>query len=183
MKLQNIEKTVYRKRLNIAIVTSIIALTLLSVIFGAILIELFGNALPAVDPQTGEVASNFRFNFVGVIFAFLVCAYIIQKLKTTEFFYEMYHVWLLKQIQNVIYRRLKKIKHVIATERDPIDTNAFLVMKYYYASLRHVYLLDDNTLTLSELSKKSDDLEELMESLNVNVSIDDFDRKMLIRYR
>lgn len=182
MKIVEINKTIYRKRLNIVIVASIICLMVLSLTFGAILIALFGDALPTIDAVTGEKTSNFRFNFVGVIFALLSCISILQALKNTPFFYEIYYVWKLKQIQNIIYRRLKKIK-AATKERDPIDINAFVVLNYYYTSLKQVYILDNNTLTMSNVSNKMNTLQELMTSLNIEVSTDTFERPMLINYR
>ena len=182
MKLLDIDKNLYRKRLNIVIVASIICLTILSILFGAILIALFGDALPIADAVTGEKTSNFRFNFVGVVFALLTCLSILQALKNIPFFHEIYYVWKLKQIQNIIYRRLKNIK-AATKERDPIDINAFIVLNYYYTSLKQVYTLDNNTLTMSSLSTKVKKLQELMDSLNIDVSTETFERPMLINYR
>jgi len=183
MKLEQIDKIVYRKRLNIVIASSIALLMVLSVAFGAILIELLGNAIPVVNPETGESSSNFRFNFAGVILAFLTSASILQQLKNKPFFYEIYYVWRLKQIQNVIYRRLAKIKSSTEKKRDPVDRDAFVILNYYYTSLKQVYLLDDNTLTLSNLSKDINNLDTLMLGLNIEVNTEDFERKMLINYR
>lgn len=183
MKLVEIDKQVYRKRLNIVIVASIITLMALSLIFGAILIELFGDALPSVDPVTGEQGSNFRFNFVGVIFALLTCTSILQSLKRQPFFYEIYYVWKLKQIQNVIYRRFKKIKLATEQQCENVDKNAFIILNYYYASLQQVYTLDDNTLTMSVLTKNINNLNTLMASLDLSVKPDEFNREMLICYR
>ncbi len=183
MKLEKIEKSIYRKHLNIVILASIAVLAVLSVLFGAILIELFGYTVPTVNPETGEQENNFRFNFVGVILALLTCASILQGLKNHPFFYEIYYVWKLKQIQNVIFRRLNKIKNAAEKDREPVDKNAFTVLKYYYASLKQVYLLDDNTLTMTKLTKDMNNLETLIEKLALDISIDDFDRKMLINYR
>ncbi len=182
MKIVDINKTIYRKRLNIVIVASIICLMVLSLTFGAILIALFGDALPVVDAVTGKEATNFRFNFVGVIFALLTCISILQALKKIPFFYEIYYVWKLKQIHNIIYRRLKKIK-AATKKRDPIDINAFIVLNYYYTTLKQVYTLDNNTLTMSTVSKEINKLQELMKTLNIEVSTETFERLMLINYR
>jgi hypothetical protein len=183
MKLEDINKQLYRKRLNIVIAASIVTLLVLALVFGAILIALFGDALPTIDPVSGEKVSNFRFNFVGVIFSLLTCASILQSLKRQPFFYEIYYVWKLKQIQNIIYRRLKKIKLAAEQQRDPVDENAFIVLKYYYASLKQVYTLDDNTLTMSVLTKNINNLNTLMDSLDIKVETGQFERKMLISYR
>ena len=67
MKLIEIDKALYRKRLNIVIVAFIATLTVVALLFGAVLIELF--ATPITSPEV----SNFRFNLLGVILA-LICS-------------------------------------------------------------------------------------------------------------
>lgn len=163
MHLEEISKPVYRKRLNIVIAIFITCLTLISVGLGAILIHLFGDALPAVDPVTGEPLSNFRYNFVGVILALLICISILQQLKNHAFCKEIHYVWVLKQVQNIIYRRLKNIKSAANNYEETPDIDAFIVLNFYYKSLIQVYNLDNNTLTISSVRT---DLAKLEESEN-----------------
>lgn len=183
MQLIDIDKSLYRKRLNIVIGLSILCLTFFSISFGAILIQLFGHALPAVHPETGEPLSNFRFNFVGVILGLLTCISILQQLKNHPFCYEIHYVMKLKQIHNIIYRRLKNIKKAAQDYETEGDVNAFIVLNYYYTSLKQVYLLDNNTLTLSSLARDMEVLQERMKTLNIEVNTDQFERVMLIDYR
>jgi len=183
MQLIDISKPLYRKRLNIMIGISIFCLTLLSVSFGAILVQLFGHVLPAIDASTGEELSNFRFNFVGVILALLTCISILQRFKNHSFCYEIHYVMKLKQIHNIIYRRLKNIKKATENFETTSDVNAFIVLNYYYTSLKQVYILDNNTLTLSVVSRNMESLQNRMTALNIDVTTEQFDRVMLVDYR
>ncbi len=183
MQLVDINKSIYRKRLNIVIAIFVACLTLISIGFGAILIQLFGDALPAVDPETGEALSNFRYNFVGVILALLVCISILQQLKNHPFCKEIHYVWVLKQIQNIIYRRLKNIKAAANNYENEPDVNAFVVLNFYYKSLIQVYMLDNNTLTISTVKQDLASLEERMAELNIDVTAHEFRRVLLIEYR
>lgn len=182
MQLIDISKPIYRKRLNIVIGISIFFLTFFSISFGAILIQLFGHSLPAIDPETGEQLSNFRFNFVGVLLALLTCISILQQFKNHPFCHEIHYVLKLKQIHNIIYRRLKNIKKATQEYENSGDINAFIVLNYYYTSLKQVYILDNNTLTLSAVSRNIESLQERMKSLNIEVTTNQFDRVMLIDY-
>lgn len=183
MQLKEINKAIYRKRLNIVIALFIICLTAISISLGAILIHLFGEALPAIDPVTGEALSNFRYNFVGVILALLICISILQQLKNHPFCKEIHYVWVLKQIQNIIYRRLKNIKLAVKNYEDEPDIDAFIVLNFYYRSLIQVYNLDNNTLTISSVEKELQTLNERMSDLNIDVSPLEFKRPLLVQYR
>lgn len=183
MQLKEISKPVYRKRLNIVIAIFVTSLTIISIGLGAILIHLFGDALPAVDPVTGEALSNFRYNFVGVILALLICISILQQLKNHPFCKEIHYVWVLKQIQNIIYRRLKNIKPAANNYETEPDINAFIVLNFYYKSLIQVYTLDNNTLTISSVKNELSTLEKRMEDLGINISAHEFNRRLLVQYR
>jgi hypothetical protein len=165
MKLIEIDKTRYRKHLNIIIVGFIAIFTLLSLGYGQLLISLFSD---------GE-GSNFRYNLMGVILGLLSSGLILSKLREHDFFYEVYYVWRLKQIMNLIYRKLKNIKAQAATN----NVNALIILLYYYQASRQVYLLDDNTMTLSAITKTLDKIQAQITKLNLSISSDDFDRAML----
>ena len=66
MQLKEIDKPIYRKRLNIVIVCFISMLLILALLFGAALITVFGDVVNA----EGEV-NNFRYNFLGVVLSLL----------------------------------------------------------------------------------------------------------------
>jgi len=180
MKLIEIEKTIYRKRLNIVILCFIATLALLAVTFGSLLIEIFASELPSFESVTGEQSSNFKYNLLGVILALLVCMGILHQLRHSEYFKEIYYVWRLKQIHNTIYRRLKKIK---AAAKNKVDVNALIILNYYYVGLKQLYLLDDNTLVLSSLDKNIEELHSILISKNIEVTTEQFEQEMLASYK
>jgi len=165
MQLIDIDKTRYRKHLNIVIVSFISALLVLALIFGQLLIASFAQ----------EGVNNFRYNLLGVVLSLLGCAAILHTLKHSTFFKEIYYVWQVKQIQNSIYRKLKKIKAAANNN----DINALVVLSFYYQSLKQVYQLDDNTLTISKVDKDFSDLENQITNENLTISAEKFDKKLL----
>ncbi|MCW8863249.1 MAG: DUF3087 domain-containing protein [Colwellia sp.] len=168
MQLINIDKPLYRKNLNIIIGGFIATLLILSLVFGQLLILGFGQ----------EGVSNFKFNLLGVILALLACAAILHSLKTSRFFKEVYYVWQLKQCQNSIFRKLAKIK--VAAKNN--DSNALIILVFYYQSLKLVYQLDDNTLTLSKVEQELNTLHETITNNNLAISADQFDKSLLTSY-
>jgi hypothetical protein len=168
MQLIKIDKTRYRKHLNIIIVGFIITLLVLALVFGQLLIISFSQ----------EGVSNFRYNLLGVVLSLLACAAILHSLKSSDFFKEIYYVWNIKQIQNLIYRKLKKIK--AAANND--DQNALVILVFYYQSLQQVYDLDDNTLTINKVNKDLDELQETITNKNLNISVEQFDKKLISSY-
>jgi len=165
MQLIEIDKTRYRKHLNMVIVGFISALLILALIFGQVLIASFAQ----------EGVNNFRYNLLGVVLSLLGCAAILHTLKHSDFFKEIYYVWQVKQIQNLIYRKLKKIKAAANNN----DINALVVLSFYYQSLKQVYQLDDNTLTINKVDKDLSDLQQIIVSKNLPVNVEKFDKNLL----
>jgi hypothetical protein len=170
MQLLKIDKSTYKKRLNIITIALVAALALLSVGFGSLLIANFG-----AQQGTTESTGNFHLNLIGVIAAAIVCASAMSFLKETPYFHEVYYVWRLKALQNRIYRKLKGIKERGASN----DRDALIILNFYYRSLKEVYLLDNNTLTLPELETNISQIQQQIEDLNLEISIDDFNDNLL----
>ena len=170
MKLINIDKTIYKQRLNVITIAIVVALAVLSVGFGSVLIAFFGSQSP-----TAESTGNFHLNVMGVIAAALVCVAVLSKLKNTPYFEEVYYVWRLKALQNRIYRRIKPIKQRVSDN----DRDAIVVLYFYYHSLKQVYSLDNNTLTLSELEKNIQMLQAQIDSLSMDIDVQDFDPSLI----
>jgi hypothetical protein len=183
MKLKEIDKKTYRTKLNQVIVGFIITFAILAVTFGAILIALFADifAVEIVNTtlEQGETSSNFRYNFLGVILALLCCGVILQQLKDKPFFNEIYYIWQLKQVQNIIYRRLKKIKKASVDG----DIKALVILRFYYASLEQLYILDDNTITMSSLKKDIAKLDQLIVEQEQVIDISAFTQELLKGYK
>ncbi|MGB2742102.1 MAG: DUF3087 family protein [Cognaticolwellia sp.] len=192
MKLREVEKTVYRKHLNIIIVGFIASLLVLALAYGQGLIMLFADSVnltpepvvTAAAEVAGEVAevaepeNNFQYNFLGVLMALLTCVFALHRLRASTFFSEVYYVWQVKQLQNAVYRKLKKIKAAAGND----DINALIILNFYYASLKQIYLLDDNTLTMSKLNSDISELNTRIEEKNLTLSTDQFDALMLADY-
>ncbi|WP_281561316.1 DUF3087 family protein [Thalassomonas sp. RHCl1] len=134
---------------------------------------------PALDGEAApESTGNFRYNLLGVILALLACAAVLHQLKGSRYFSEIYYVWQLKQLQNLIYRRLKKIKQAAGKG----DADAFAILCFYYASLKQVYLLDDNTLTLGKVEQDIAALEKLAADNGVSLSPEQFSADLIKKF-
>ena len=165
MTLENINKQRYRKHLNRVIIACIITLTILSLAISQSAIFLF----------TDREGSHFWLNLGGVAIALALIASVLNKYKTHDFMTEVYYVWRLKQQINYIHRKSLKINPAVEAN----DVNAILIMAFYYKACRQLYELDDNTITLSSLNTKSNELERKMEELNLSVDINDYNQDLL----
>ncbi|PTA49627.1 DUF3087 domain-containing protein [Shewanella morhuae] len=170
MKLQEIDKTRYRKNMNLLIVILVLSLVGLSLAFGSVLIAIFG-----ATPVPGEPTGNFHLNLLGVMLSVGLCGAVLHHVKERPFFREIYYVWRLKQLHNRIYRKLVKIKAAAAKN----DVNALITLLFYYTTLRQVYLLDDNTLTLPALTQDLNRLNAQIDSLGLLLSAEQFTPEML----
>lgn len=168
MQLENINKQRYRKHLNIVIVAGIIVLASLSLAISQSAIYLF----------TDREGTHFWLNVAGVAIALLLIGSVLNRYKSHDFMTEVYYVWRLKQQINYIHRKNQKISQ--AVEQD--DVNAILIMAFYYKACRQLYELDDNTITLSSLTQKSNELERKIESLSLSIDINDYQQDMLKSY-
>jgi len=168
MQLQKIDKAIYRKHLNIVIVSSILVFAGLSL----------GLAQAAIFLFTDGQGSHFEINLAGVVLAMFIVGFGLNKVKSNGFMYEVYYVWQLKQQLNYITRKMKAIN--TATEKD--DVIAIKIMFFYYRACRQLYELDDNTIVMDELILKSNALDVRIESLNLEVSDKDFEPDWLNRY-
>lgn len=59
--------------------------------------------------------------------------------------------------------------------------NALIILLFYYTSLRQVYELDDNTLTLPALTQDLNRLNAQIESLGLLLSPEQFTPELLTR--
>ncbi len=168
MKLQDINKSRYRKHINIVIVALIVSLMAMALSFGQLFIAMLGT--PGGD--------NFIFNVSGVVLAGVICLLVLLNIRQHEFMTEVYYVWQLKQSMNKIYRKLKKVE--AAKEEGDID--AITILNFYYAASNQLFKLDDNTITMDSLQVEINKLQELIESKNLKISTTDYDPSMLERF-
>ncbi|MCL1092235.1 DUF3087 domain-containing protein [Shewanella kaireitica] len=171
MQIMHVDKQSYRKNTNIVIATFVASLAILALVFGTLLIQFFGTVIVPDDGSTG----NFHLNVLGVILSLAVCSAVLNSQKNKPYMREVYYVWRLKQLHNQIYRKLAKIK--LAAENN--DTNAFIILSFYFASLKQVYSLDNNTLTISTVEKDLNQLNEKIASLGLTISAEQFEPELL----
>lgn len=174
MKLIEIDKITYREHLNRVIIVFIACLAFLSLLMGQLLIRLWGQ----VEVATGESTGNFHLNFLGVLLAFALCGGVLYRQRHHAYFKEIYYVSRLKALHNRIYRKLKAIK--LAAQNN--DVNALIILSFYYTSLKFVYLLDDNTLTLGEVDVELNRINQQIERLGLTVGAQDFSAELLTRF-
>jgi hypothetical protein len=161
MKLQVIDKALYRKRLNIALVTCVAVLLTTSLSVSNILISLFGS---------GIEGDNFWWNVLGVVAGAAVIVGLFKVVATKPFMVEINYVRSLKKEMNRIYRSSKKLQ--IALEAN--DKDAMIISYFNLQASKQVYELDNNTLTMDELNEKIRLLDEKLKELSVSISISDY---------
>ncbi|MFS1860135.1 medium chain reductase/dehydrogenase [Vibrio lentus] len=174
MKLQKINKDEYRKKMNLLLVSLVGSLALFAIVFGSILIELFGSA----GSVTGEATGNFHLNVLGVILSVALNAFIASRVKGHDYFKEALYVWNLKQIHNQIYRKLKRIQ----PKAEQGDREALTILYFYYTTQKQVYDLDNNTLTIETVQKSLDNIVELSEKWSIELDIETFSKDLVAKF-
>lgn len=165
MKLQKIDKKLYRSRLNVVIVTCIAVLAASSLAISQALIFLFPS----------ETGSHFHWNLLGVVVSAIGLAVILVKLKTYPKMREVAYVWDLKQALNLIYRKKRALD--AAAEKGNVD--AMLALQFSYDGSRQLWQLDDNTITMDSLNKAQEKLDSLVEEHGVTLDITKYRSEML----
>ncbi|UQV23913.1 DUF3087 family protein [Vibrio sp. J383] len=174
MKLQKINKEEYRKKMNLLLVSLVGSLALFAIVFGSILIELFGS----VGSVTGEATGNFHLNVLGVILSVALNAFIASRVKGYDYFKEALYVWNLKQTHNQIYRKLKRIQ----PKAEQGDREALTILYFYYTTQKQVYDLDNNTLTIKTVQQSLDNIVELSEKWSIELDIKAFSKDLVAKF-
>ncbi|NOH93093.1 DUF3087 family protein [Vibrio sp. AIC-3] len=174
MKLQKINKEEYRKKMNLLLVPLVGSLALFAIVFGTILIELFGSATSI----TGESTGNFHLNVLGVILSVALNAFIASRVKGHEYFKEALYVWNLKKIHNQIYRKLKRIQ----PKAEQGDRDALTILYFYYTTQKQVYDLDNNTLTIKTVQQSLDNIVELSDKWSIELDIEVFSKDLVAKF-
>ncbi|MEZ9231311.1 DUF3087 domain-containing protein [Vibrio amylolyticus] len=165
MQLKNIDKTLYRSRLNIVIVASIALLAVASLAISQTLIFLFPS----------ESGSHFHWNLLGVIVSAVSLGALLVRLKTHPKMMEVAYIWDLKQALNLIYRKNKKL---LAAAKQG-DKNAMLALQFSYEGSRQLWQLDDNTITMNSLNDAQSKLDEIVNEYGVELDISKYQSTML----
>ncbi|HAS62710.1 MAG TPA: DUF3087 domain-containing protein [Vibrio sp.] len=165
MQLKNIDKQLYRSRLNIVIIACIASLAILSLAISQTLIQLFPS----------ESGSHFYLNLFGVVVAAVILVTILIKLKTHPKMREVAYVWDLKQALNLIYRKNRKL--LAAAKQGNAD--AMLALQFSYEGSRQLWQLDDNTITLSSLNDAQLQLDNWAKEYNVALDVTQYHSGLL----
>ncbi|MGY3571582.1 DUF3087 domain-containing protein [Vibrio paucivorans] len=165
MKLKQIDKQLYRSRLNIVIVACIASLAVLSLAISQTLIMLFPS----------ETGSHFHWNLLGVIVSAIALVTALLKLKAHPKMYEVVYVWELKQALNLIYRKNKKL--LAAAEQG--NSDAMLALQFSYDGSRQLWKLDDNTITMDSLNTAQAQLDKWVEQYSVELDVSNYQSDIL----
>ncbi|MGR7921386.1 DUF3087 domain-containing protein [Zobellella denitrificans] len=168
MKLTPIDKTRYRRHLNLVFVGCALVLAALSLAISQLLIRVF----PSPD------GGHFHWNLLGVVAGALILGGGLSRLRRHPFLAEVVYVWELKQQLNKISRKLRSIE---AAARQG-DRNAMLALQFSYAGSRQLWQLDDNTIVMDELAAKQAELDQLAERHGLVLNADDYDPRLLERF-
>ncbi len=174
MKLQKINKEEYRKKMNLLLVSLVGSLALFAIVFGSILIELFGSA----GSISGEATGNFHLNVLGVILSVALNAFIASRVKGHDYFKEALYVWNLKQTHNQIYRKLKRIQ----PKAEQGDRDALTILYFYYTTQKQVYDLDNNTLTIKTVQQSLDNIVEVSDKWSIELDIEAFSKDLIAKF-
>jgi hypothetical protein len=168
MQLEEIDKTSYRRHLNVVFAGIAVALMVLTLGISTLYIQLLGNP--------GE--SHFFHNLAGLVTAAGIVVYVLNKLRSHPYMIEVVYVWDLKQQLNRIHRKQRKID--AAVEKN--DHDAMIILNFQYRGSKQLYELDDNTITMQDLLGKIRHLEKRMESAGLSLSTDSYEPSMLDRF-
>ncbi|WP_299691650.1 DUF3087 family protein [uncultured Vibrio sp.] len=174
MKLQKINKQEYRKKMNLLLVSLVGSLAVFAIVFGTILIDLFGSG----QSIAGESTGNFHLNVLGVILSVALNAFIASRVKGHDYFKEALYVWNLKQVHNQIYRKLKRIQ----PKAEQGDRDALTILYFYYTTQKQVYDLDNNTLTIKTVQQSLDNILELSEKWSIELDIEAFSKDLVAKF-
>ncbi|UPR36695.1 DUF3087 family protein [Vibrio cyclitrophicus] len=174
MKLQKINKEEYRKKMNLLLVSLVGSLAVFAIVFGTILIDLFGSG----QSIAGESTGNFHLNVLGVILSVALNAFIASRIKGHDYFKEALYVWNLKQVHNQIYRKLKRIQ----PKAEQGDRDALTILYFYYTTQKQVYDLDNNTLTIKTVQQSLDNILELSEKWSIDLDIEAFSKDLIAKF-
>lgn len=158
MQLKTINKARYSKHLKITFFA--ICAYMLSVALGVstLLIHLIGS----------DSGGNFWLNVAGVVIAMASLGLLYNKFKAHDFFSEIVYVRHLKAQLNAIYRKQRAIKEAAQNG----DATAMAILDFSYRTSQFVYQLDDNTLTMEEVTKSINELQGWANQYQVEHYID-----------
>jgi hypothetical protein len=168
MHLEDIDKSLYRRRFRFVFVAIVVVLTIVALGTSTLLIKLLGT----------PGGSHFWLNLTGVVVGAAAVLLTLIKLRQHPYLREVVYVWDLKQQLNQIYRKQRKIEPLV----DENDPEAIAIMYFFYRGSQQLYELDDNTITMDTIGLKLRALERRIADLGINITTDSFRKVMLERF-
>jgi len=168
MQLIEIDKTRYRKHLNVVFAGIVIALVIIGL----------GSSTLYIHFLSTPEQPHFFHNLAGVITAAGIVIYVLNKLRSHPFMLEVVYVWDLKQQLNRIHRKQRKIEAAVENN----DHDAMIILNFQYRGSRQLYELDDNTITMDSLLSKIRVLEKRMQTAGLSLSTDAYDPAILEKF-
>lgn len=166
MQLESIDKTRFKKHLNRFQGALVVSLLLLSLGLSALYTALWSDG-----------GSNLLLNGAAVATAAFVLAGVVGLVKDHPSLYEVMYVWRLKSELNRIYRASRKLDAGVAAA----SPEALTVKYFQLHASRHLYQLEDNTLTLEELHHQIAALDQQLAAAGLTVHTDDYRPELLQR--
>lgn len=168
MLLIEIDKARYRRHLNM-----LIAICIISLFIGS-----FGISQTLIYLYPSPEGTHFHWNLLGVVSSVLLISSVFNLFKEHDFLNEVRYVWRLKKQLNLISRKMRKLLQAAKMG----DKNAMLALQYSYTGSRQLWLLDDNTITLSRLDKSQQELDELLQKYQVNLDLSHYEASLLTHF-
>jgi len=168
MQLKEIDKTRYRRHLNVVFAGIAVALIILTL----------GSSTLYIHFLSTPEESHFFHNLAGVVTAAGIVIYLLNKLRTHPFMLEVVYIWDLKQQLNRIHRKQRQLEAAI----EKGDHDAMIILNFQYRGSKQLYELDDNMITIDSLLSKIHVLDKRMEAAGLGLSTDAYEPSMLDRF-
>lgn len=166
MHLENINKARFKKHLNWFQGTLVVALLVLSVAISQLYILLWGSG-----------SSNFWLNVAGVATAAMLLAGVVNHIKGKPFMHEIMYVWRLKNELTRIYRHSKQLDAALARG----EKEAYIVKYFHLHGSKHLYQLEDNTVTIDDLNAQIREFDGVLAERNLSINVADYRPAMVGR--
>ncbi|SRR5690625_3558169 len=164
MHLKNIDKSRLKQRQNRFTIAMIVGLLVLSLIFSQLYIALW---------STG--GSNFWLNAAGVATAVFLLAGVINHIKHKPYMEEVVYVWRLKRELTQIASKQKRLDAALAKG----EHSAYVVRYFQLHASKHLYELEDNTVTLDDLNRQIREFDQLLAQQGLQLSLEDYHTDLL----
>ncbi len=166
MTLENIDKARFKKHLNYFQGSMVVALMLLGLGLSELYIRLWSDG-----------GSNFWLNAAAVATAAFIIAGVVRLVKDHPALYEVMYVWRLKNELNRIYRASSKLDKALAVGNE----DALKVRYFQLHASKHLYQLEDNTLTLDDLNQQIEAFDAQLAERGLTLGTDDYQPELLSR--